>query len=141
MEMLSRTYSAQPSAVVVPILLFVGLELFLSSALPFRSLFFGNITIFAVVCTILFAVGVLCSKLHLQVADETFCCSVRFLGLTFFRRAVKGLSWHPISFPSRSVDGGTNDFTRYRVDVCTAHGKRVLAMGSLLGLIYGVDCL
>jgi hypothetical protein len=139
--MLSRTYSARPSAVVIPILLFVGLELFIFAALPFRSLFFGNIAIFTVVCTVLFAVGVLCSRLHLQAVDETFCSSVRFFGLTLYRRAVKGVSWHPISFPSGSIDGGSNDFTRYRVDVCTAHGERVLAMGSLLGWIYGVDCL
>lgn len=141
MEPLSRTFSARPLAVILPAFLLVGLEMFIWVTLPFEGLFVGNIGIMVVVTTILFAAGILRSRLYLQAADETFSTSVRLFGQTLFHRAVQGVSWHPISFPSRSIDGGSNDFTRYRVEVSASNGDRMLAMGGILGWIYGVDCL
>lgn len=141
MEPLSRTFSARTTAVMVPAFLLVGLELFILALLPFDGLFVGNIGIMVVILTILFAAGILGSRLYLQASDETFSTTVRLFGLTLFHRSVRGVSWHPISFSSRSIEGGSNDFTRYRVEVSISQGDRLLAMGSFLGWIYGVDCL
>lgn len=141
MEPLSRTFSARPFAVILPAFLLVGLELIIWASLPFEGLFVGNIGIMAVVITILIAAGILGSRLYLHAADGTFSTSVRLFGRTLFHRTVQGSSWHPVAFPSRSIDGGPNDFTRYRVEVSSLHGDRTLAMGGFLGWIYGVDCL
>lgn len=141
MEPLYRTFPARPSAVILPAFLLVCLELVLWASLPFEGLIAGNIGILAGVTTILIAAGILCSRLFLEAADQTFSTSVRLFGHTIFQRSVRGVSWHPISFPSRSIDGGSNDFTRYRVEVASSQGDRVLAMGGFLGWIYGVDCL
>lgn len=141
MEPFHRNFSARSSSVILFAFLLVALELFVWTALPFESLSYGNFGIVIVIATMLSAAVMLCSRLSLQATNKTFSTSVRVFGQIIFHRSVQGEAWHAVSFPSPSIDGGPNSFTRYRVEVSEANGDRVLVMGGFLGWIYGVDCL
>ena len=83
--------------------------------------------------------GLLFTRLELNVEGDCFSLIVSLLGVRIFRRDVRGYAWHMMEEPGRSLDTTCDqDVTRW-IEITGFDGKRQRVLGKGFSFLYGVD--
>ena len=149
MEPLDKTYRPRISRILFPAFLIVMLSLFITAIISTGinniskdvALIFGTITVIFEILFLIICVLMLFYTMRIWTQNKHFQIRLSLFKLCFLSRDLAGVSWYPVSLPSRSIDSGDNDFCRYRIEVEDAEGKRFMALGGFLCWLYGIDCL
>lgn len=119
----------------------IGLVL-LGAVFSFGSAAIGSLVAILAIVTVVGALGLLCSRLHIRVKKGRVSVVLRCLGLPVIFRELEGTSWHVTAILNRSADFSEPSLsTFYRVEVASPEGDRRVILGQCLAWIYGVDCL
>lgn len=85
--------------------------------------------------------GLFLSRIRLACDGAEFVVTVTCGPTLWWRKSVKGRSWHAIATAGGSPAHGVEGEVRYRVEVATDDGGRTVVLGPLTCWIYGIHCL